>query len=212
MNIEKILKTLSEKRPVFHSEADFQHALAWEIHLHYPNAKIRLEYPVGNETIHIDIYVTLGKKVYAIELKYKTKTTEPVIEYENEGFPLKNQGAQDLGRYDFVKDINRLEILKREILNGNNNNFDGYSIFLTNDHLYWGKPTTNRNTIDKQFRIHCGNELTGTRSWIGNPAEGTIKNKENPIILTGTYKLEWQLYHDFENVKNGKFKYLIVKI
>ena len=30
MNIEEILSCLAEKRPVFHSEADFQHALAWQ--------------------------------------------------------------------------------------------------------------------------------------------------------------------------------------
>ena len=32
IQIAQVLSTLAVQRPVFHSEADFQHALAWEIH------------------------------------------------------------------------------------------------------------------------------------------------------------------------------------
>lgn len=45
IDIEQVLKELAKKRPVFHSEADFQHALAWEIQITYPDANIRLEKP-----------------------------------------------------------------------------------------------------------------------------------------------------------------------
>ena len=37
------MDSLAAKRPIFHSEADFQHALAWEVQLAHPNAGIRLE-------------------------------------------------------------------------------------------------------------------------------------------------------------------------
>ena len=37
-----ILTDLAEKRSIFHSEADFQHALAWEMHRR--EYDIRLEY------------------------------------------------------------------------------------------------------------------------------------------------------------------------
>lgn len=43
INMNKVLSTLSVKRPIFHSEADFQHSLAWEIREHYPESEIRLE-------------------------------------------------------------------------------------------------------------------------------------------------------------------------
>jgi len=42
-NIEKVLVSLSRDRPVFHSEKDFQFALAWKIHEMYPRAQVRLE-------------------------------------------------------------------------------------------------------------------------------------------------------------------------
>ena len=45
MNIAAVMDTLRAKRTVFHSEADFQFALSWEIQLHYPDASVRLEYP-----------------------------------------------------------------------------------------------------------------------------------------------------------------------
>ncbi len=43
----EVLNTLATQRRVFHSEADFQHALAWEIHRRLPHAAIRLEYPIS---------------------------------------------------------------------------------------------------------------------------------------------------------------------
>jgi hypothetical protein len=38
-----ILAELAQDRPIFHSEPDFQHALAWQVRLRHPQAKMRLE-------------------------------------------------------------------------------------------------------------------------------------------------------------------------
>ena len=43
IDITDVLDELSKNRPVFHSEADFQHALGWKIHEKYPDFNIRLE-------------------------------------------------------------------------------------------------------------------------------------------------------------------------
>ena len=61
MDIINSLKLLSDSRKVFHSEADFQFALAWEIQKLYPDAKIRLEYCPASITpnIHIDMLVII---------------------------------------------------------------------------------------------------------------------------------------------------------
>lgn len=42
-DMERILAELSGERPVFHSEADFQLALAFKMQLMYPQLAIRLE-------------------------------------------------------------------------------------------------------------------------------------------------------------------------
>jgi len=68
-----LINSLRASRKIFHSEADFQHALAWEIHKAFPNAKIRLEIPiqVSNSTYHLDLLVRNGHATTGIELKYK---------------------------------------------------------------------------------------------------------------------------------------------
>jgi len=43
-DLASVMYELSVVRPVFHSEADFQHALAWQIHKQNSALKIRLEY------------------------------------------------------------------------------------------------------------------------------------------------------------------------
>jgi len=41
--LQQVLTVLAERRPVVHSEADFQHALAWEAHRLDPDLRVRLE-------------------------------------------------------------------------------------------------------------------------------------------------------------------------
>ena len=84
LNMKSILKLLSDQRPIFHSEADFQHLLAWEIREHYPDCKIRLETKIHgkNTKVYLDILVDYKGKKYAIELKYKTLSFDYVIDGE----------------------------------------------------------------------------------------------------------------------------------
>jgi hypothetical protein len=75
IHIEDIIKELQKERPIFHSEADFQHAIAWQIHLHHPSAAVRLEVDKGTaeQREHLDILVKDGETTCAIELKYRTR-------------------------------------------------------------------------------------------------------------------------------------------
>ena len=209
INIKDALNKLSRKRPVFHSEADFQHSLAWEIHEMYPNLNIRLEKreEINGEELYLDAFIFKNSKICALELKYKTKNLDVTI--SNEKYHLKNQGAQDIARYDFCKDIKRLEkVLKKHP------NSIGFAIFLTNDDLYWKIPR-NSNTADKNFRIHNGRTLQGTLKWKEETSPGTTKGRENPIKLAGKYEIRWRYYLNLnkENEqKNGKFRYLLIEV
>jgi len=73
--ISEAISTLAMHRPLFHSEADFQHALAWELHHRLPDTRIRLELPVlhNHKLLHVDIWIVHEKQTIAIELKYKTR-------------------------------------------------------------------------------------------------------------------------------------------
>ncbi len=182
MEVGKILSILAQKRPVFHSEADFQHAFAWEIHQNLPNALVRLERPiqVNGELLYIDVWIAHQGAIFAIELKYKTRRL--VVSIDDEQYSLRDQSAQDIGRYDFIKDIQRLEQVA-----ATNQDITGYAILLTNDSAYW-KPA-NYGKVAAAFRLHDGRILRGVLSWGAYASEGTKKNREQPLALQGEYLL-----------------------
>lgn len=205
-DIEIAIESLQKKQKIFHSEADFQFSLAWELQQLLPDAKIRLEYcPPFAREMHIDIYVIDEDGTYPIELKYKSKTVETIV--ENEYFKLKNHGAQDLGRYDYLYDIWRIERMRKL-----DENFrSGFAIMLSNEPSYWKTPVS-KNTVDAAFRIHDGRIVEGSCAWGENVSSGTSKNREEPIIFEGTYKIQWKPYSVLENIPNGQFKICLIEV
>jgi len=206
IDINGILSSLSSKRPIFQSEADFQHALAWEIHLKCPECSMRLEYkPLHlQERVYLDIWATGPDVILAIELKYKTRAL--YVKTEEETFELSDQAAQDLARYDFLKDIQRLERIISNV-----HSAVGYAVFLTNDSAYWKSPMVLK-TVDESFRIHQGKVITGELRWGTKASEGTTRGREEPIAVKGVYTLNWQDYSELSDDSYGKFRYLLVKI
>ena len=203
--LEDILIKLSHERPIFNMEADFQHALGWKIHNKFPDWKIRFEKKPPNlsERIFIDLWIN-GDFDYAIELKYKTKKSELIS--NDETFNLLNHGAQDLGRYDFLKDVERLEKIV-----ATHEKTRGYAILMTNDSAYWTLPT--KNTIDQQFRIHDGREINSDElKWAESASYGTMRGREKPLKLNGRYKFHWKDYSQISLDNSGKFRYLFLEI
>jgi len=108
IDVSSLLSKLSARRPIFHSEADFQHALAWQIQLEHADADLRLEHPlVDGQRGAIDILVRLDNQVFALELKYLSRNL--IHETGHDRFALKSQSAHDIRRYDVCKDIQRVE-------------------------------------------------------------------------------------------------------
>ncbi len=205
-----IMQSLSSVRPVFHSEADFQHAFAWQIHMQFPHYKVRLEYPSSFESEsaeHLDVVILNAKQKIGVELKYKTAPFFAPV--EGEIFLLKAQGAQDLGGYDFLRDVQRLEAYLLE-----NQNANGFAIFLTNGSSYWNSPR-NGPTICDSFRITEGRTITGTLSWSKGTGKGTTKGRESPIGLKGAYTCSWLHYSAMKEREyaggRGEFRYLVLE-
>ncbi|MDI3339318.1 MAG: hypothetical protein QJR03_02175 [Sphaerobacter sp.] len=99
IDLDAVLRGLAAERPLFHSEADFQHALAWKLHEAAPDAQMRLEFkPFPDERFYVDIWMRAASGSVAIELKYPTRVLSSTV--AGESFLLKSQGAQDLLRYD----------------------------------------------------------------------------------------------------------------
>jgi hypothetical protein len=201
-----VMAQLAKKRPIFHSEADFQHAFAWELHRRLPDSDVSLERPYRAKaaTLHLDMLVQSEGQSLAIELKYKTRKFEHST--SDQSYHLSNQSAQDIGRYDFIKDIWRLEEITRSIPQ-----CVGWAIMLTNDSTYWGN-SKRADTVDAFFRLSEGLTIHGTRDWGERASAGTKKNRETPLVLTNSYQLRWADYSTPSTRPNGTFRFLAVEV
>jgi hypothetical protein len=213
--IELMVK-LSESRHFFCSEADFQHYLALELHKkeNLNDFEILLEFPTVdpikhkknyvNKKIHLDIYMEYNKShKIGIELKYKTKKlSEEQKKLHNDfcHFDLSQQGACDIGRYNFLKDVLRLQELKKKNIID-----EGFVIFLTNEDKYWKE--TKFGTVDEKFKIFDGKKLDKVLSWDKRASKGTTKGIADPLRFDKEYLIKWRAFF-----KNPEFKYLLLKV
>lgn len=200
------LAGLARVRPVFHSEADFQHALAWHVQLSSPSLLVRLETrPVPG--VHLDLLVSDpadGHRL-AVELKYLTDLWSGDVGGEN--FNLLRHGASDMRSYDCVKDIGRIERVLAEGLAD-----AGAVLVLTNDPSYWTAPGRGRVTNADAFRLHEGLVLSGHRAWGPNTGAGTMAGGRTlPIELAGNYPLQWEDY-SLVRGKRGLFRRLFLPV
>ena len=203
MHLHELLGSLSTRRPVFYSEADFQHALAWEIQLASKFASIRLEQQIASQgsRVHLDMLVRDQSRHIAVELKYKTK--KATIACGEERFHLRNQSAQDIGQYDFLKDIMRIEGYVAA-----HPGSEGYVVLLTNDQSYW-QESMKANAVDTAFRIHEGRKVSGELAWGSGASDGTMRSREAAIKITGSYCLAWR---DFSAVEQQLFRYVLIHV
>jgi hypothetical protein len=203
VDVAGALSGLAARRPVFHSERDFQHALAWQIQLNYPPAQIRLE-TRPRRSVHLDMLVRLGGTRTAIELKYLVAALHATI--SEESFDLPHQSANDISRDDVIKDITRIEAA---LADGHAD--IGYVLVLTNDRSYW-QPATRADTIDAAFRLHEGRILEGTLAWGARAGQGTTTGRDAPLLLAGRYACHWRDYSHVTrtNGRTSQFRYLLI--
>lgn len=183
-----VVDRLRAARPVFHSEADLQHAFGWVAHELDPQLQVRLEtHPEPN--VRLDLLLSrpdIGRST-AVELKYLTAGWTG--EAGGERFALANHGAQDVRAYDVVKDIERLERFV-----ANRPGSDGVLLVLSNDPSYWRHPGHARETNAQAFRLHEGNVIRGTLAWGPRTGAGTSKGRESALTVGGNYRCEWTDY------------------
>jgi hypothetical protein len=197
--IDEVLKSLSEKRPVFRSEKDFQEALCNEIRLAGNHSE-------KGKNIHgtkVDLYWEEKGQEVVVQLRHKMKKLSVVV--NGERFELKNHGAQDLGRYDFVKDLRGIERICQD-----NPSRVGYVLLLTNEHLYWQPPMKNKS-VDEEFLLFNGNHISGVCEWKKEASYGTTNGREEPLLLRGEYLMTWRNYSTFP-AQNSEFRYLLVSV
>ena len=87
----------------------------------------------------------------------------------------------------------------------------GYAVLLTNDSSYWNVPTQ-RDTVDADFRVHEGLAVSGALAWAASAGPGTVRGRESPIQIRGSYRLRWHEYSSFPGKSYGSFRYLAVSV
>ena len=210
---EFLNKELEEEGRVFLNEWDFQmslslfltHIKGYKVHLEYVvplNFLKKREYPFANkENINIDIVIEKEGLFYLIELKYKTQRA--TIKFERFGeincVSLKDQSRIPMSKYDFWKDVARLEFLKEsfEKVKG------GLCIFLTNNETY----TRGDKGISEEFTMEAQKSHIGTLTL----KDGKTKKKCPEFSLSKDYQIEkWNKVANEET--KIAFHYCIVRV
>jgi len=152
----------------YYSEASVQLKTGFEI---YRRLRVEpaLEYKFKGRREYLDICFGYHRNQYGIELKYKT--------VEVDDFEYTTQSAQDHAKYDFLRDIQRLESFCQS------GNIDiGYSVFVTNDKLYW--TAARKGTKVKEFDLVDGTTIHGDY-------EPRWKGRSEKLNIKGTYRINW---------------------
>ena len=205
-DIDCILQKLSQRVDCFLSECQFQHELAREIREYFilqgisNQYEIELEFPSNNlpKRIYYDLVIKdkTTNEYCVIELKYKTKKEKVV--YKSEKYNLTEHAAVGNARFDFLKDIERLENFGQD--NKGRTFALGFAIFLTNTKSYQNKATTANYS---EFSIAEPLISSGTKRWKGGMHTGRYNSTVN---LKGEYMVDWK------NYGNNGWYYLIIKV
>ena len=209
---QSIVRFLESNRRLFTNERDLQMHLAIALANEYGVDNVEVEYFIPGETfkevfypwkqrykstcnqdMRIDIVVQRGSEFVPIELKYKTKAIEEGS-FNRFGKPLegvrlvKDQSAQDLGRYDFWRDVHRLELVKRVFPNVKK----GIVVFVTNDNAYCKAPKENsKGQVPNCYQFYITNNKEKCRKWENN-TEVKYKPERPNFCLDKVYDIKWE--------------------
>lgn len=160
----------------------------------YPNSK-------SSADVRIDIVVEKNGKFIPIELKYKTEKVTGELHRFGEkplGTILKKQGAQNIGKYSFWKDIERIERIKENFKNVQT----GYCVFITNDKSY----TQPSGGATAPFSMEAGATRMGNLDWDGDVE---LANRLSTISLKEKHTIKkW----DTTENEGITFHYCIVEV
>lgn len=214
--LEEILAGLAKSRPIFHSEADFQHELA--LHLHSAGWPCRLEVPLtvllkeSQVKAEVDIltYSPIDDTPVAIELKYVS--AKLTVNHEGESFNLANNWGTNLARFDCLADWERVAAIVAA-----GHAAQGFTVFLTNAKDAWVKDVSQTDILAQNMSIHEGRELTDgeSLSWPENINHDSVGKKRlppyAPINCPVSASCDWNDYSLLEAARNARFRYLLLE-
>ena len=212
---EDILMFLNSNNELLFNERDLQmHLATWlrgsanaydDVDVEYYVPYQELEDYVWNSELRLDIVVKKCGEFCPVELKYKTKRVDRKIKRFDEQLAhsvivMKDQGAQDLGMYDFWKDVRRVELVRKRFRQVKG----GLAVFVTNDISYKKESKTTSNNY--LFNMSEGRTFGEQKHW-QNPESTCAKTHPN-FDVEKEYQVKWN-QHIIDGVD---FYYCIVTI
>ncbi len=204
---------LDTNKELLFNERDLQMHLATFLRQtgHYDDVDVEYYVPLSelkgyiwNNELRMDVLVRKGKEFLPIELKYKTKTVRKKLLRFGESVAeevevMKNQGAQDLGKYDFWKDVRRIEIVRNRFSSIKN----GLAVFVTNDPMYVQRGREKSNHI--KFSMDEGSHRI-EKHWLLK--ESTCCKTHPDFEVEKEYTIHW----DSREIEGVQCHYTIVVI
>lgn len=206
---------LESNNELLFNERDFQmHLATWlrnsannydDVDVEYYVPWQELDGYIWESELRLDIVVKKNGEYCPVELKYKTKNIERQItrfdELLNKKITvMKNQGAQNLGMYDFWKDIHRIELVRKRFKRVNG----GLAVFVTNDVLY----TKESKSSSNNYLFGMVGEVTRLKQKHWRNPESTCAKTHPNFDVEQSYDITWHS-RDIDNVN---FYYCIVNI
>lgn len=224
-DIELYLKSLGNSSTTINNELHLQMLLAKYLEskgykllyeYHVPTGLLNGYYPWRNrfgnsQEMYIDIVVYDEHEFVPIEIKYKTRRLNTATTIFNQLVNnvdfLCDQGAQDLGRYGFWKDIYRLELVRNTFAAVRN----GIALFVTNDPAYINN-TNDPHVNYYDFHMKDGRtKVTGRLAW--QDKKSKIAKGNPDFTLAGTYDIQWTPIGSHSNPRSrADFSYCLVVV
>jgi hypothetical protein len=213
---QDIFAFLESNEELLFNERDFQmHLATWlrksandydDVDVEYYVPKSELPNYVWDSELRLDIVVKKDGEYCPVELKYKTKKVERQISrfdeiLDDKVVVMKNQGAQDLGMYDFWKDVRRIELVRNRFAKVKG----GLAIFVTNDALYTkaSRPESNNYLLNMNEGKH-----SVIKHWQNENSACAKMNSYKSFEVEKEYSINW--HH--RNVDNIPFHYCVVNV
>ena len=213
---QDVFAFLESNEELLFNERDFQmHLATWlrksandydDVDVEYYVPKIELPNYVWDSELRLDIVVKKDGEYCPVELKYKTKKVERQISrfdeiLDDKVVVMKNQGAQDLGMYDFWKDVRRVELVRNRFAKVKG----GLAIFVTNDALYTkaSRPESNNYLLNMNEGKH-----SVIKHWQNENSACAKMKSYKSFEVEKEYSIKW--HH--RNVDNIPFHYCVVFI
>ncbi|MBQ5705875.1 MAG: hypothetical protein IIW35_02310 [Bacteroidaceae bacterium] len=211
-----VFEFLENNDELLFNERDFQmHLATWlqnsmnnydDVDVEYYVPWQELNGYIWESELRLDIVVKKDGEYCPVELKYKTKKVERNISRFGESVSekvvvMKNQGAQDLGMYDFWKDVRRVELVRNRFKNVKG----GLAVFVTNDAFY---PKGSKSTSNNYMLNITDGDHSPIKHWQNENSSCANMKAYKSFEVEQTYNIKWHQ----KTVKDVEFHYFIVTI